>query len=181
MADLRMPEINNVILAGNLTRDPVYKTNQHGNSLIHFTIASNRRYKDKQNMWKEDVCFVNVVARNKLADSCDQRLKKGYGVLVEGELQRRKWKTKQGTSHYVVEIKARRIQFLDKTASKQLIIKDIESIEKEEKSAERNPPVDGIRSTNNEEEKPLSFEDDHYNQFISNEESELRRRDSSDT
>lgn len=161
MADLRMPEINNVTLAGNLTRDPAYKTSKNGNSLIHFTIASNKRYRDKDNKLQEDVCFINVIARSKLADSCKRRLHKGKGVLVEGELQNRNWRSKNGKSHQVVEIKARRIQFLDKAAP-------------------MPQDVTGEASSSNNEHKVSSFEDEQHNQFISSEESELVRRDSSD-
>ena len=65
-------------------------------------------------MWQEDVCYVGIVAWNKLAESCNQRLNKGSAVLVEGELQTRNWKSEDGSQRSVLEVKARRIQFLNK-------------------------------------------------------------------
>jgi single-strand DNA-binding protein len=118
MADLKMPEINTVVLAGNLTRDPVFRKTTNGNSLVTFTVASNRRYRDSANQWQEDVCFIGVIARNKLADSCIKHLKQGYAVLIEGELQSRNWKIDEDHSHRIVEVKARRIQFLNKLGVK---------------------------------------------------------------
>ncbi|HWA05639.1 MAG TPA: single-stranded DNA-binding protein [Ignavibacteria bacterium] len=116
MADLKMPEINSVIIAGNLTKDPVYRTTTNGTPVVNFSVASNRRYRDSKDEWQEDVCYVGVVAWNKLADSCKEKLRKGNACLVEGELQSRTFKTEKGDSKTIVEIKARRIQFLNKAA-----------------------------------------------------------------
>lgn len=114
MAELKMPEINYVIVAGNLTKDPIFRQTTNNTPVVNFSIASNRKYKDSSNQWQEDVCYVGVVAWNKLAESCKERLKKGYAVLVDGELQSRSWKSEDGHNRSIVEIKARRIQFLNK-------------------------------------------------------------------
>lgn len=109
-----MPELNSVVIAGNLTKDPIFRQTTSGTPVVNFSIASNRRFKDKNEEWKEDVCYVGIVAWNRLADSCKDRLKKGNAVLVDGELQSRTFKTEDGTNRTIVEIKARRIQFLNK-------------------------------------------------------------------
>lgn len=114
MAEFKMPELNSVIVAGNLTKDPVFRQTTTGTPVVNFHIASNRRFRDKNDEWKEDVCYVGIVAWNKLAESCRDKLKKGNAVLVDGELQSRTFKTEDGASRTVVEIKARRIQFLNK-------------------------------------------------------------------
>jgi len=116
MADLKMPELNSVIIAGNLTKDPIFRQTTNGTPVVNFSVASNRRYRDSKDNWQEDVCYVGVVAWNKLAESCRDKLKKGNAVLVEGELQSRTFKTEKGDSKTIVEIKARRIQFLNKMA-----------------------------------------------------------------
>ena len=59
------------------------------------------------------MCYVGIVAWNKLAESCNKFLKKASSVLVDGELQSRNWRNEDGTTRNVVEIRARRIQFLD--------------------------------------------------------------------
>ena len=117
MADYKMPELNSVVIAGNLTKDPIFRQTTSATPVVNFSIASNRRFKDKNEEWKEDVCYVGIVAWNRLADSCKDRLKKGNAVLVDGELQSRTFKTDDGTNRTIVEIKARRIQFLNKKGS----------------------------------------------------------------
>ncbi len=114
MADLKMPELNSVIVAGNLTKDPVFRQTSNNTPVVNFHVAANRRYKDSSNQWQEDVCYVGVVAWNKLADSCKDRLRKGSAVLVDGELQSRTFKVEDGRNRTIVEIKAKRIQFLNK-------------------------------------------------------------------
>jgi single-strand DNA-binding protein len=113
MADLRMPDINSVIIVGNLIKDPAFRQTTAGVPVANFTIASNRKFKDNSGAIKEDVCFIGIVAWYKLAESCYENLRKGSAVLVEGELQSRQWKTEDGFSRNTVEIKARRIQFLN--------------------------------------------------------------------
>ncbi|MCS7076923.1 MAG: single-stranded DNA-binding protein [Bacteroidia bacterium] len=119
MADLKMPEINSVVVVGNLTKDPMFRETSSGTPVVNFTIASNRKYKDASGNWQEDVCYVGVVAWNKLAESCKNNLRRGSAVLIDGELQSRSWKTEDGHNRSVVEIKARRIQFLNKNYKKQ--------------------------------------------------------------
>ncbi len=118
MPDLKMPDINNVLLAGNLTSDPIFRKTSNGTSVVNFYIASNRRYRDNSGIWRENVCYVGVVAWHKLADTCFEVLKRGNSILIDGELQSRNWRNDDGTSRNIVEIRARRIQFLDKKAPK---------------------------------------------------------------
>lgn len=159
MADLKMPELNSIFIAGNLTKDPVYRTTTNGTPVVNFAIAANRKYRDSNSQWQEDVCYVGVVAWNKLAESCNERLKKGNAVLIDGELQSRSWKTEEGHNRSIVEIKARRIQFLNKRAK----VTEVE-------------PTDGKEpAESTEEETPM--EDDSFDKFLSNEESELLKRD----
>jgi single-strand DNA-binding protein len=114
MAELKMPELNTVHIAGNLTKDPVIRQTRNGTPVANFSIASNRKFRNGDNQWQEDVCYVGVVAWNKLAESCADKLRKGSAVLVEGELQSRTWQGEEGSTRSTVEIKARRIQFLNK-------------------------------------------------------------------
>lgn len=151
MGDLKMPELNNVLVAGNLTKDPVYRQTSNSTPVVNFSIAANRKYKDSSNQWQEDVCYVGIVAWNRLADSCKERLKKGSAVLVDGELQSRNWKTEDGHNRSVVEIKAKRIQFLNKIA------RAISNGDTVEESIEDD----------------LNYEDNSFDKFLSDEESEL--------
>lgn len=114
MMDLKMPDINMVMIAGNLTSDPSFRHTTNGTPVANFYIASNRRFKDNTGHWRENVCYIGIVAWYKLAESCNQNLQKGSIVVIDGELQSRCWKNDDGTSKNVVEVKARRIQFLNK-------------------------------------------------------------------
>jgi len=157
MAELKMPEINYVIVAGNLTKDPIFRETTNKTPVVNFSLASNRRFKDSSNQWQEDVCYVGIVAWNKLAESCKERLKKGSAVLVDGELQSRTWKTDDGHNRSIVEIKARRIQFLNKRGK----FVDAEAVNHDEEEA--------IVSEENEN----NYAEDSFDKFLSNEESDL--------
>ncbi len=152
MAELKMPELNSVIVAGNLTKDPVFRQTSNNTPVVNFHIAANRRYKDSSNQWQEDVCYVGVVAWNKLADSCRDRLKKGSAVLIDGELQSRTFKTEDGKNKTVVEIKAKRIQFLNKFNKAQGNGEDVVT-----------------------ESDDTDFEDNSFDKFLTDEESDLMK------
>ncbi|MFC1747101.1 single-stranded DNA-binding protein [Candidatus Neomarinimicrobiota bacterium] len=122
--DLRMPDMNLILIAGNLTNDPKYSETKNATPVVNFYMASNKRFKDRNGVVKEDVCFVGVVAWDNLAISCRDNLRKGSAVLVTGELQSRKLQGEDGTMRNLVEIKAKKIQFLDTH-------RDVENIEVE--------------------------------------------------
>ena len=155
MADLKMPEIN----YGNLTKDPIFRETTNKTPVVNFSLASNRRFKDSSNQWQEDVCYVGIVAWNKLAESCKERLKKGSAVLVDGELQSRTWKTDDGHNRSIVEIKARRIQFLNKRGK----YVDADAIPEEDD--------DAVVS----EENDTDYTEDSFDKFLSDEESNLMK------
>jgi len=149
MADLKMPEVNCVIICGNLIKDPIFRKTSNETTVVNFAIAANRRYKDTSNQWQEDVCYIGVVAWNKLAESCRDKLKKGSAVIVDGELQTRIWKNDNGLSRAIIEIKARRIQFLSR----------------------RGKTIDEISPVNDENDVFVEYEngnyaDDSLNKFI---------------
>ncbi len=113
MTKLKMPELNMVMISGNLTKAPTLRKTSAGTSVANFYVASNRKFKDKSGFWKEDVCYVGVVAWHQLADSCENFLKKGSAILIEGELQSRSWEGEDGAYRSIVEVKAHKIQFLN--------------------------------------------------------------------
>ena len=175
MTDLKMPEINYVIVAGNLTKDPTFRQTTNKTPVVNFSVASNRRYKDSSNQWQEDVRYVGIGEWNRLAESCRDRLKKGSAVLVDGELQSRSWKTDDGHNRSIVEIKARRIQFLNK----RIFVNDVEpSILAEEDNKLTNTLIisengnDSIDETNS-----VDYTEDSFDKFLSSEESDLIKED----
>ena len=154
MADLKMPELNTVLIAGNLTKDPVFRQTTNRTPVVNFSIASNRKYRDAANQWQEEVCYVGIVAWNKLAESCINRLKKGSAVLIDGELQSHSFKTDDGFTRSIVEIKARRIQFLNKKTG---ALTDVTAAEGQAL----------------QDEEPSTIEDESFDKFLTNEELQL--------
>lgn len=114
MPNRKLPSLNKVLMVGNLTNDPELKYTHKGIPVINFRIASSRRFRDSSGEWKEDVCYIGVVAWQKLAENCAEFLRKGCAVFVEGELESRSWEKEDGSRRSVIEIHAQRVQFLDR-------------------------------------------------------------------
>lgn len=107
-----MANLNKVLLIGNLTRDPDMRYIPSGSPVTHFGLAINRTYADANGEKQDDVCFVDVVAWNRLAEVCSEYLKKGKAVFIEGRLQYRSWETEDGGKRSKLEVVAQNIQFL---------------------------------------------------------------------
>ena len=114
MPNTKLPSLNKVIIVGNLVRDPELRYTSGGVPVVNFKTASNKKYKDNLGMYKEDVCYVGVVAWQGLAQSCSEYLRKSSAVLVEGELRSRMKENEDGSKRNYLEIKAFHVQFLDK-------------------------------------------------------------------
>lgn len=95
---------NKAIVLGNLTRDPETRTLPSGQSVVNFSVATNRVYTDKSGAKQQTAEFHNVVAFGKLADICSRYLTKGKIVLVEGRIQTRSWQAQDGSKRYRTEI-----------------------------------------------------------------------------
>lgn len=109
--------LNKVTLIGNLTRDPELRYTPQGNAVCTFSVATNRQWTIDTGEKKEDVEFHRVVAWNKLAEICAQFLSKGRKTYVEGRLQTRDWKTKEGDDRTTTEIVANEMIILDSRGS----------------------------------------------------------------
>ena len=115
MADLRVPNLNKTLLSGRLTREPELKYTPSGTAVTSLPLAVNRNYRDQSGEWKEDTLFITVVAWQALAERCGKSLGKGSPVLVEGVLQSRSWETSDGQKRSVIEVRADRVHFLERT------------------------------------------------------------------
>lgn len=94
---------NRVELIGNLTRDPELRYTPNGAAVCTFGLATNRTYLTEGEK-KEEVDFHRLVAWNKLAELCNQLLKKGNKVFISGRLQTRSWEGADGQTKQVTEI-----------------------------------------------------------------------------
>ena len=106
-----MASYNRVILLGNLTKDPELRYTPSGTAVANLRLAVNSFFKDQAGQRKEETCFVTVVVWSKQAETCNQYLKKGRPVLVEGRLIYRSWEA-EGKTRSLLEVRADRVQFL---------------------------------------------------------------------
>jgi single-strand DNA-binding protein len=102
---------NQVILMGNLTRDPELRTTPNGTSVCSFSLALNRSYKGADGQWQEATDFIDVVAWGPLGERVSQYLSKGRPCLVNGRLQSRSWE-QDGNKRSKVEVIAQDVTFL---------------------------------------------------------------------
>lgn len=85
-----------VTVVGNLTAEPEIKTTKTGSSVLKVGVAVNRRWKNKQDEWEEEVSFFDVNAWGELADNVASSLSKGSRVIVSGRLEQQSWENKEG-------------------------------------------------------------------------------------
>lgn len=104
--------INQVILMGNLTRDPELRTTPNGQSVCSFSLAVNRSWQGQDGQAQEAVDYFDVTAWAKLGELVNQYLAKGRKCLVQGRLSQRSWE-KDGQKHSKVEVVASDVTFLD--------------------------------------------------------------------
>jgi len=97
--------MNNVSLAGRMTRDCELKYTQDGKAIGNFTIAINKRYK------KDEANFINCVAFGKTAELVAEYVKKGHLLGVAGSIETSSWE-KDGQKHYRTEVAVDQITFL---------------------------------------------------------------------
>ena len=139
--------LNKAILIGNLTRDPESRTLPSGQAVANFGIATNRVWFDSNSKEKkQQVEFHNIVAFGKLAEICNQYLKKGSLVMIEGRIQTRNWQDQSGVTKYRTEIIAEKMQMGPRTGGNQ------QATPKE--TPEAGAPVEQLEEIQIEEESP---------------------------
>jgi single-strand DNA-binding protein len=112
-----MAGLNKVMIIGNLGRDPEMRFTANGSAVTNFTVAVSRQFGGGDGERREETEWFNVVAWNKLAETCNQHLQKGRRVYVEGRLQSRSWDGQDGQKRYRTEVIAQEVQFLDRTGA----------------------------------------------------------------
>lgn len=108
-----MPNLNKVMLMGNLTRDPELRYLQSGSAVCSFGMAINRKWKSPAGEQKEEVCFVDVTFFGRLAEVISEFMKKGRPIYVEGRLKLDSWTGKDGQKRTKLNVVGENMQFLD--------------------------------------------------------------------
>ena len=107
--------LNRATVLGNITRDPESRTTTTGQTVVSFSVATSRRWKDQTSgELKEATEFHNCVAWAKLAQTVTTYCRKGSKVYVEGRLQTRSWDDPTGVKKYRTEIVADNVILLDR-------------------------------------------------------------------
>jgi single-strand DNA-binding protein len=114
MSELRLPEVNRVILSGRLTREPDKRYAPDATPVTTFDLAFHRHFRNRDGSAGEQTGFVAVLTYQRLAEVCGEYLHKGSAVLVEGRLQMRTWEAEKGERRTRLEIRADSVHFLDR-------------------------------------------------------------------
>ena len=104
-----MNNLNSVLIEGNLTKDPQI-TETTASVVCKFSIATNRYYKVNQEQ-QEEVSYFDIEVWAKLAERCQEYLKKGRGVRVVGRLKQDRWTDQAEQKHYRIKIVAEHVEF----------------------------------------------------------------------
>lgn len=101
--------VNKLIFAGNLTRDPEMRASPGGVTIAKFTLANNYKVKDR-----ETVTFLDCVAFNKAAETIATHFSKGKRMLVEARLSQSNWEDKDGNKRSKIEAIVDQFHFVDR-------------------------------------------------------------------
>lgn len=97
--------LNKVMLIGNLGADPEIRSFQNGGKVCNLRIATSERWKDREGQMQERTEWHTVAIFSEgLVRVCENYLKKGSKVYIEGQLQTRKWQDQNGQDRYSTEV-----------------------------------------------------------------------------
>ena len=116
-----MPALNRVQLMGRLGKDPEGKFTPTGKKVTHFSVAVSNRWKSKEGEAKEYTEWVNVEAWGRLGEVCQEYLKKGSLVFIEGRLKTDRYEDK-GETRYYTKVVALTMQMLDRKPNEEPVM-----------------------------------------------------------
>lgn len=110
--------MNKIMLIGNLGKDPDMSYTTSGTAVTKFSLAVNRITKAGGER-KEETEWFNIVAWNQLAETCNNYLKKGQKVFVEGRVQQRKYTDKNGVERNTMDVIINEMEMLTPKSQQQ--------------------------------------------------------------
>lgn len=108
-----MASYNNIILLGNIGSVQV-KTFQNGGKIVEATMATSKRWKDRNGEQREETQWHNIIIGGNLADTAEKYVQKGDPLFVTGEMTYRKYQDKEGNNRSVPEVRVLSLQLLPK-------------------------------------------------------------------
>lgn len=102
--------MNKIILVGRLSKNPELKSTQNGNSIVTFTVAVQRNYKNKEGNYDAD--FINCRAWNRTGEMINQYFSKGKPIGIDGSLRHDSWKDDGGEWHNLTYVNVDSFEFI---------------------------------------------------------------------
>lgn len=112
-----MTDVNVTVIQGRLTRDPELKYTAKGTAVLSFSIASNKSIK-KNDQWEDETSFFDIVQFGKVAEYTKQKISRGVGVLVSGELKQERWEKDGQQRSRVIVVASQVLPVLREPAAK---------------------------------------------------------------
>ena len=112
-----MSSLNKAMIIGRLGKDPEVRYTQSNTAVATLSVATTERFKDRNGELQERTEWHRIVAWGRLAEICQEYLKKGSLAYFEGPIQTNEWEDKDGRKRYTTEIKALNMQMLDSRGS----------------------------------------------------------------
>ena len=109
---------NKIILVGNCTKDGELKYTNGGSAIYNNSIATSRKFTSNGEK-KEEVCFVDFTAFSRVGEVCNQYLRKGSKILIEGRLNFDQWEDQQGQKRSKHSVNVETMQMLDSKGDNQ--------------------------------------------------------------
>lgn len=103
---------NSCTMIGRLTKDPILRVTQNGNSQLTFTLAVQRTFKNPDGRYESD--FINCMVWGKMADTIDKFFRKGSRIVVNGEWRTGSYKDHNGNTVYTNQLQVSDFGFIDK-------------------------------------------------------------------
>lgn len=106
-----MNALNQIILEGNVVRQPERKSCKNGASFCRIPIAVNRKYKASDGNYVDEVSYFDVATFGQTAELCEKWCPKGRGIRVVGRLKQTTMQTEDGKKRSIIEIIAEHVDF----------------------------------------------------------------------
>ena len=133
--------LNKVFLAGRLTKDPLIIYLQSGTPVVEFSLAYNRKFKNKEGELKEEAHFFDVRCMGKAFEELATRLNKGDLVLVEGELRQERWE-KDGQRFSRVRVYAQKVKIVRRKKQNGEIKEEVQEVPENQEEIPKETPFE---------------------------------------
>lgn len=108
-----MPNLNKVMIMGNLTRDPELRYTPSNTPVVQIGIAVNRRWRSNEGEQQEETTFIDCEGWGRTAEVINEYLRKGRPIFVEGRLKLDQWDDKEGNKRSKLKVVIETFQFVD--------------------------------------------------------------------